>query len=109
MDEDRYDKDYTYGSVEFHLADFMPDSDQCRYLVLKVLEQAVRDYVSLSESEIPNEQATWEEAKGFLYDDEYHLVWGTLELTTEQFLDLVDLDISWVREQTMKKFKQRNE
>lgn len=75
--------------------------------MLKVLEQAVRDYCSLVESSIPNELATWEEARDFLFDDEYYFFWGDMELRLEDFLDILDLDIMWVREQTAKKFNER--
>ncbi len=89
------------------MADFIPNRDQCRYLILKVLEQAVRDYVSLGDSDISFDTMAWEEAAAFLFDDSYHLVWGDWELTTEQLLELVDLDISWVREQTTKRLERR--
>jgi hypothetical protein len=105
--DNRYNQEYTHGSVVFYLSDCMPDMEQCRFLILKVLEQAVRDYCSLSGSELPNEQLIYHQAKEFLYNDQYYLMWGGLELTTEELLQLVDLDISWVREQTTRKSKAR--
>jgi hypothetical protein len=105
--DDRYDKTYTYGDVEFYLSDFMPIEEQCRFLILKILEQAVRDYTSLYDSDTTSEQLAWESAEGFLFDDEYYLMWGDLELSTEEFLELVDLDIRWVREQTRKQFERK--
>lgn len=104
---DRYDKDYTYGDVKFHLSDFAPDIEECRILMMKVLEQAIRDYISLSNSELPNDRETWESARDFLYDEEYRFKWGDLELSTEEFLDILDLDISWVRDQTTKKLERK--
>lgn len=103
----RYDHEYSYGEIRFYLADFIPDKEQCRFLMLKVLEQAVRDYCALYQSELTSDRVTWQIAKDFLFDDKYILTWGQLELTTEEFLDLLDLDISWVREQTIKKFNHR--
>ena len=102
---ERYDRKYNYGSVEFYLADFIPDQDQCRFLILKVLEQAIRDYTTLQNAKTPNEQNIWKEARDFIFDDNYIVSWGDLDLRTEEFLDLVDLDIVWVREQTIAKLK----
>ena len=73
--------------------------------MLKVLEQAVRDYCSLVDSVIPGEQTAWELARDFLFDDEYRFMWGDLEVSTEEFLAFIDLDIKWVRQQTLKRFK----
>jgi hypothetical protein len=106
--QDRYNKTYLHGDIKFYLTDFMPDEEQCRFLILKVLEQAMRDYVSFYDSIIHKEIAFWESAEAFLFDDEYYILWGNLELTIEELLDLVNLDIIWVREQAKKKLKERN-
>jgi len=105
---ERFDKEHSYGEVRFYLADYMPNEEQCRILMLKVLEQAVRDFCSLARSELANEQQTWEEARAFLFENGYHFRWGDWELTLESFLDILDLDVRWVREQTQKKFEARN-
>ena len=105
MMDDRYNKEYRYGDVSFFLADFRPEPEQCRFLMLKVLEQAVRDYCSFADSIVPSEQTAWGLARDFLFDDAYRFMWGDLEVSTEEFLDLIDLDIHWVREQTLKRFK----
>lgn len=106
--KNRYNKGHSYGDVRFYLADFMPTEEQCRYMMLKVLEQAVRDYCSLANSEIASDHETWLLAKEFLFDEEYRIMWGDLELSTEDYLDIIDLDIRWVREQTIKRFNRRN-
>ena len=102
---ERYDKEHQYGSVTFRLDNYWPDIEQCRYLILKVLEQADRDYTSLSSSQVPNERLQYRIAEAFLFEDEYYLWWGDKELKTEELLDIVDLDISWVREQTIRKLR----
>ena len=96
----RYNRYYRYGDVRFYLADFEPTPERCRYLMLKVLEQAVREYCAFKDSDIPSEQAAWELARDFLFDDEYRFIWGDHELSLEAFLDHLDLDIEWVRKQT---------
>ena len=105
---DRYDKDYIYGTVKFHLSDFIPDIEECRILMLKILEQAIRDYVSLVNSELPNDKEVWESARDFLFDNEYRFMWGDIEISTEEYLDIIDLDITWVRDQSIKKFKNKD-
>jgi hypothetical protein len=105
---DRYDKEYVYGTVTFYLSDFMPDLEECRLLMLKVLEQSIRDYCSLQNSETLVERETWESARDFLFDDEYRISWGDMSLKTEEFLDIVDLDIQWVRDQVNKKLNGEN-
>lgn len=107
MEENRRDKEYLYNEVRFYLSDFIPDMEQSRYLMLKVLDQSMRDYISLYNSDSPNEQILWEEARDFIYNDDYRIMWGSLELSIEAFLDILDLEIDWVREQTTKKFKHK--
>ena len=86
--------------------DFIPDIEESRLLILKVMEQAIRDYVSLQIDRSLNERVAWETARDFLFDDEYKLMWGDMEISTEALLDIIDLDISWVRSQSTKKFKE---
>lgn len=105
---DRYNKTYTHNKVEFYLSDYTPNEEECRFLILKVLEQAIRDYCSLYKSELPNEQHAWATANGFLFDDDYRISWGDQEYSTDDFLMLVDLDLAWVREQARKKFEEKN-
>ena len=99
----RYDREYQYGSVTFFLGDFHPTTEQCRFLMLKVLEQAVREYCTLANSDLPSEQTAWQLAHDFLFDPSYKFMWGDTEVSLEEFLDLVDLDVEWVREQTRRK------
>ena len=75
--------------------------------MLKVLEQTIRDYVSLSDSKVQSQKEAWESARDFIFDDNYHIKWGSLEMTSEEFLDILDLDIEWIRNQTEKKFNAR--
>ena len=105
--DDRYNRQHAYGEVKFYLSFYTPDEEQCRMLMLKLLEQSVRDYCSLEGSQLANEQLIWEEAKAFLFDNDYHFYWGEYDFTLESFLDILDLNVDWVREQTQKKFKVR--
>lgn len=106
--DDRYNKLYKDGKTEFFLSDYQLAEDEARFVILKVLEQSVRDYCTLYNAESQREKDDWESAKGFLFDDDYTVDWGEWEITPEELLDLVDLDINWVREQAQKKFEEKN-
>ena len=104
----RYNKNHYYGTVEFYLGDFCPDPEQSRFLLLKVMEQAIRDDISLADSESPAEQLLWEEAEGYLFNDEYKISWGDLEVNLDDILTMIDMDISWVRKEVRRKFKEKH-
>jgi len=106
--DDRYDKTYKEGKIEFFLSDFVLDHDEARFIILKVLEQAVRDYCTLYNAGSQRDQDDWESAKGFLFDDDYTIEWGEWTITSTELLGIVDLDIDWVREQAQKKFEDKN-
>jgi len=76
----------------------LPNIDECRYLILKIIEQAVRDYISLDGSDVLAEQALFATAEGFLFDDDYQIHWGDEEKTLCDLLDFLDIDIDWFRE-----------
>jgi len=105
---DRYGKEYSYGSVRFFLSDYTPNIEECRFLILKVLEQSIRDYISLFGSNISSEQALWETAFGFIFDDDYRVLWGDKEMSPEDLIGIVDVDISYLRERVRKQFKERH-
>ena len=104
---DRYNRLHSYGSVTFFLSDYTPNMEECRFLVLKVVEQAVRDYISLFGSNSNSEKTLWDTAKGFIFDDEYRIMWGDKETSTEDLLHYVDIDISYLRERVRKQFKEK--
>lgn len=79
-----------------------PHIDECRYLILKIIEQAVRDYLSLSQSSAPIEQHYYETACHFLFDDDYLIDYGGVEKSLHDLLDIVDIEIEWFRERVVK-------
>lgn len=104
----RYDKWHSYGEVCFYLSDYDIDSEQARYLLFKVIEQSIRDYISLVDSSIPSEQQFWETARGFLFDDEYRIEWGNININAEEALDILDLNLDWVRGEVLRKYKEKH-
>lgn len=108
MDSGRYNKTYTYGTVQFSLDFYTPNIEEYRFLILKVVEQAVRDYLLLSSSELPSDIYLWKTAESFIFDSEHMIMWGDLELTLEDLLNVIDIDVDWFREKVTKRFQQKH-
>ena len=106
--EGRYNRYHSHNTVTFYLDDFIPDIEECRILMLKVIEQAVRDYQLLGESQFINDKVAFETAKAFIFEDDYYFKWGEMELSTKDFLDILDLDIEWLRDQVNKQQRKVN-
>lgn len=103
--EDRYNREYQIGKTTFYLTNFYPTQKQCEYLMLKVLEHAVREYITLYQSESSHDQMVWALARDFLFDDTYRFTWGKWELSFKDFLDILDLDADWTRRKINKQLK----
>lgn len=104
---DRYDKWYEAGSARFYLENYIPDIEECRFLLLKVVEQAVRDFVSFADSTEPELIEVCKEAKDFIFDDEYHIDWGGRQVNLQVIMDILDLDLEWFRKKTRQKLLTR--
>ena len=103
----RYDQWYQTGSARFYLENYTPNMEECRFLILKVIEQAVRDFVSFADSKEPELIEVCKEARSFLFDDDYYINWGDREFCLSEMLDLVDVDIEWFRTKTREKLLTR--
>jgi hypothetical protein len=79
-----------------------PQLDECKYLLLKIVEQAVRDYLSLSKCSTLYDRSTYETACSFLFDNDYKIDYGGEERSLRDILDFLDIDIDWFRERVMK-------
>lgn len=79
----------------------LPEVDECRYLIQKIIEQAVRDFIALEKSTSATEHYSYETACGFLFDDNYRVNWGGEEKSFQDLLDFIDLDAAWVRKKTL--------
>ena len=118
MPENRYNREYVHGNVTFRLSDFYLNIDECRFLILKIVEQTVRDYmalyeiVSIKDEYIQNMAVTRDEyifhtAAGFIFDDSYTIWWGDQELTPADLLELVDINIDWFRQKVRERIKKK--
>jgi hypothetical protein len=106
MTEERYDRWYTDNKGKsFYLENYLPDPEECKFLLMKVVEQSVRDYLSLEGVDIPHAKLYWESARDFIFDDHTYIVWGQEEYSLEDILDILDLDISWFRQKTKKRYR----
>lgn len=96
--EVRYGVNHHWGDVSFFLEDFRPHEDECKYLLLKILEQSIRDYVNLDGSESSVEKQYFETARDFLFSDEYVIDFGGSDHNLSSLLDILDIGLEWFRE-----------
>ena len=85
--------------VDFYRS--LPEVDECRFLIKKILEQAVRDFIAFRNAKTASEQYTFITAACFLFDDEYRVDWGGEEMSLQDLLDWVDLEADWVRKKAI--------
>ena len=62
-----------------------------------MLEQTIRDYTNPNIRDFTNGVPIWEEASDFIFDDEYRIQWGDIELSLENILTFLEIDIDWFR------------
>ena len=105
---DRYDQWHTYNGINFYLSEYIPDIEECRVLILKVVEQAIRDYITLADQIPKGKRELWETARDFIFDDDYFIFWGDKELNLEELLQNVDLEIEYLRRSATQQFKEYN-
>ncbi len=105
----RYESWHETGTVKFYLSDYVPNTEECRFLLIKIVEQSVRDYTSLADSEEPELIDICKEARDFIFDDDYYIAWGDLELNLPMILEILDIDVGWFRDKTRKKLSDRSE
>lgn len=87
---------------EITLNQTIPHLDECVRLIIEVIERAIRDYLSLSKSNIQIEQEYYDTACQFLFDDNYLIDWGGEEKNLRDFLELLNIEIDWLRETIIK-------
>lgn len=74
-----------------------PDFEETQYLFLKIIEQAVRDFINLAGTTRPADSFNYQTAIGFLFDDDYLINFGGKDLSLEQILAILELDTDWFR------------
>jgi hypothetical protein len=86
----------------------IPTDEESRYLILKIIEQAVRDFVTLRTASAPIEIEYFETACEFIFDDEYAIDYGGIDMTLKQLLGILDIDILWFRERVLRLLEEKN-
>ncbi len=89
---------------ELILVQTTPHIDECKIIISKMVGQAVRDFVNFAYSTVPTEMEHAEAAKNFLFDDEFIVTWDNKDRNLKDFLDILDIDVTWFREMVLKKF-----
>ena len=102
--EDRYNKIHEYKGIKFHLSGYTPNYEECKIVILKIIEQASRDYLTLYNAKSPTLQYLWETARQFIFDDNYLIDWGNKTITPSNLLDIVDINIQWLRRKMQERF-----
>lgn len=67
-----------------------------------MIEQAVRDYLSLEKTSAPIERYYYDTACEFLFDDEYVVEFGGANKNLREWLEILDIEIQWFRERVIK-------
>lgn len=95
--------------IELHPdEEYTIELDECRALICKMIEYAVRDYVSFMHSKLPKEQELFLFAEAFIYDDSYRVDWGGEEKSLQDFLEIIGTEVEWFRDQVTKQCKKLN-
>jgi len=82
------------SAVEFGYNDEIPE-DEVRYLLLRLLEQSMKDYMSLGDNLTKNNQEYFDTAESFLFDKEHYVQWGEYEINCDFVLEYLDIDEEW--------------
>lgn len=98
MEEERYNREYEFNGIKFFLSDYTPNEEECKLLITKIFEQAIRDYLSFKQ-----DTDAFAQVRDFLFQDDYIFNWGGKIYTTSDFAGIIDIDIEWLRDQIRKK------
>jgi hypothetical protein len=110
--DDRYNRYHTLGNVTFYLDSYELNYEESCYLLLKVVEQAIRDYCFLEWVNIPYRKWHWETARDLIFDDNYFIQWGDLQLNLGRICEILAyteksfMDVDWIRRKTKERYEQ---
>ena len=96
MSNSENDKPYIWGEIEFTLSNTLPEEDECKKLIFRVLRQAILDYSNYETDSTIISEEDFLTAKDMLYDEEYLVLWGDIEVTTQELCSIIDIDTEWL-------------
>lgn len=91
-----------WNENEYKPTECLPEEDECKYLLLKIVEQAVRDYLSLENSVAPIEKFHYNTASDFIFNDLYSIDYGEKEFSLEKILSILEIEVIWLRDRVIK-------
>ena len=65
---------------------------------MKIIEQAIRDYLTLDQS-----NPLWPTAYSFLFSNSHYIQWGDMELNLSDIGDFIDIEVEWLRRKIREK------
>ena len=67
--------------------------DEWRFVLLKVVDQAKKDFLNLYLTTDTTEALYWRSAKSFLFQDTYTIDWGDYILSLKEILELLGYEL----------------
>ena len=88
--------DHTLEAIE-NFDNPPPYPDEGRCLILRTVLQAKKDLINFIDAQTPKQKEDWQTAYDFLFNDEYYVDWYDDPLRLEDLLDILDINIDWMR------------
>jgi hypothetical protein len=82
-----------------------PNAQECYYLILQVISQAIKDYEHYKYKTREEDIAIFDSANSFLFDDAYMFYWGDDEINLDYLCSLINIEISWLRNKIVEKLE----
>ena len=102
---ERYSTVFTWGDRTFTLETFEASDDETKLLFTKMLEQALRDSVSLAKYQTPEEELNYKTAIHLLFDPKHRISFGAYELSLADIAQYMKVDLDWIRRKAAERIK----
>jgi len=85
-------------------------SNECNAFILYFLQKTIEDYLLLYKAKTKPSQKYYTSAAELLFNDNYYIDWGENNpVNLKQILEMIDLDIGWIRKRVNKLREERDE
>ena len=101
--EDRYDKVYIWGNQTFVLEIPHLEVDDCRRLLMKVLTQAVGDYLHYVNRSATIHTEDFLTASGIIFDPDHRIQWGDSALSLSDICEIVSVEPDWFQQRVIRR------